>query len=102
MIRRFTIAAIILTVALIGLAFGLLLVTAIGTQCHYAQKQYDTSHRVIIEQNKIQPASPIILKAFPQFVPFYTPGTPQYAEAARIAKVKQDAAFAAQGPRPSC
>lgn len=100
--RRVIAVGIVLLVAFTGIASGFLIVNAINSQCHVAQKQYDVLHNVIVEQNKVQPASPIIIKAFPQFAPFYTPGTPQYKEAKRIADDKRDRALAQQGERPDC
>lgn len=64
--------------------------------------QYDALHKVIIKQNLPAAPSKIIQRAFPQFRAFFTPGTPEYREAKRIADVKRDAALSVLGPRPDC
>lgn len=70
--------------------------------CVDRRRQYDALRAVIVKQNAQQPASAVILRAFPQFAPFYDPGTPEYAEAKRLADLRRDEALSVLGSRPDC
>lgn len=92
-------------VVLFAFALAYTMVVQVGQTndaCRDRKRQYDALHAVIIEQNKPQKPSEVILRAFPQFRPFYTPGTPEFDEAARIAAFRREAALGVLGGRPVC
>ncbi len=94
LITVFSLAA--MTVASVGF------IHAVTANCDASARQYDVLRHVIVQQNTPEPASPIIIKAFPEFKPFFTPGTPQYNEAKRLNDDKLHRILAKLGDRPSC